>query len=158
MNFPLLRSTGMERRKIVLLEDRGKRREKRELTVSRRVSEKIGREEIKIPFKRFEAKDLFHPSAAGKGRGQSIYDTAWLANFLCSVFRIGWDRVRNKFTRPYPRDILFTTVSTGLCEGTSSIDPAYTRTSALGKSLRRSLVPPLCYRCLSNVRKHPLII
>lgn len=158
MNFPLLRSTGMERRKIVLLEDRGKRREKRELTVSRRVSEKIGREEIKIPFKRFEAKDLFHPSAAGKGRGQSIYDTAWLANFLCSVFRIGWGRVRNKFTRPYPRDILFTTVSTGLCEGTSSIDPPYTRTSALGKSSRRSLVPPLCYRCLSNVRKHPLII
>lgn len=59
--------------------------------------------------------------------------------FLRSVFRIGRDR--NKFMRPYPRDILFTTVSTGLCEGASSIDPrprlyTYLRGE---KSLQRSL-------------------
>lgn len=90
--------------------------------------------------------------------------------FLRSVFRIGRDR--NKFMRPYPRDILFTTVSTGLCEEASSIDPRprlYTYLSCGGKKvcndLLRSLFnvfpftisPYLHQRCLSNVRKHLLI-
>lgn len=88
--------------------------------------------------------------------------------FLRSVFRIGRDR--NKFMRPYPRDILFTTVSTGLCEGASSIDPrprAYTRTWAVGGKkfatiscfdvLPFTISPYLHQRCLSNVRKHLLI-
>lgn len=61
--------------------------------------------------------------------------------FLRSVFRIGRDR--NKFMRPYPRDILFTTVSTGLCEEASSIDPRprlYTYLSCGGKKVCNDLL------------------
>lgn len=120
------------------------KRRKRENRRESRVSGKIGGEKIKIALNVSSWKIFFiHPQLA-RVEVNRFMTPRGSQTFYARCF-VSTGGTVTSLTRPYPRDILFTTVSTGLCERTSSIDPR-TRIYAYFGSGKKFTTTSLLYR------------
>lgn len=120
-----------------------RKKEKRERMDGKRVSEKIGGEKIKIALNVSSWKIFFIRPQLARVEVNRFMTPRGSQTFYARCFVSGG--TVTSLTRPYPRDILFTTVSTGLCERASSIDPR-TRIYAYFGSGKKFTTISLLYR------------